>query len=104
MLGEVVVGVVNQAAGEVTINGASFSGYITSLNFRPAGRELQVGDTASTPVTINNRSYIWSRNINPPPAPGTLLVSYRAQGRWYDLRDSGDGATRCIGGAWLRVG
>lgn len=94
MLGEVVVGVVNQAAGEVTINGASFSGYITSLDFRPAGRELQVGDTASTLVTINNRSYIWSRNINPPPAPGSLMVSYRAQGRWYDLRDSGDGVLR----------
>ena len=94
MLGELVVGVVNQSAGEVTINGASFSGYITSLSFRPAGRELQVGDTASTPVTINNRSYIWSRNINPPPAPGSLLVSYRAQGRWYDLRDGGDGVLR----------
>ena len=94
MLGEVVVGVVNQAAGEVTFNGASFSGYITSLSFRPAGRELQVGDTASTLVTINNSSYIWSRNINPPPAPGSLLVSYRAQGRWYDLRDSGDGVLR----------
>ncbi|WP_413190867.1 hypothetical protein [Psychrobacter sp. AT9] len=94
MLGEVVIGNVNHAAGEVTINGTSFSGYITSLDFRPAGRELQVGDTASTPVTINNRSYIWSRNINPPPAPGSLLVSYRAQGRWYDLRDSGDGVLR----------
>ena len=94
MLGETVVGNVNQAAGEVTINGTSFSGYITSLDFRPAGRELQVGNTASTPVTINNRSYIWSRNINPPPAPGSLLVSYRAQGRWYDLRDSGDGVLR----------
>ena len=94
VIGETVVGSVNQAAGEVTINGASFSGYITSLSFRPAGRELQVGDTASTPVTINNRSYIWSRNINPPPAPGSLLVSYRAQGRWYDLRDSGDGVLR----------
>ena len=94
VIGETVVGSVNQAAGEVTINGASFSGYITSLDFRPAGREMQVGDTASTPVTINNRSYIWSRNINPPPAPGSLLVSYRAQGRWYDLRDSGDGILR----------
>ncbi|MDN5619092.1 MAG: hypothetical protein L0G63_01230 [Psychrobacter sp.] len=94
VIGETVVGSVNQAAGEVTINGASFSGYITSLEFRPAGSELQVGDTASTPVTINNRGYIWSRNINPPPAPGSLLVSYRAQGRWYDLRDSGDGVLR----------
>lgn len=94
MLGETAVGTVNQAAGEITINGTSFSGYITSLEFRPAGRELQVGDTASMPVTINNRSYIWSRNINPPPAPGSLLVSYRAQGRWYDLRDSGDGVLR----------
>lgn len=94
MQGAVVIGSVNQSAGEVTINSGGFSGYITSLSFRPAGRELQVGDTASTPVTINNRSYIWSRNINPPPAPGSMLVSYRAQGRWYDLRDSGDGILR----------
>ncbi len=94
MQGAVVIGSVNQSAGEVTINSGGFSSYITSLSFRPAGRDLQVGDTASTPVTINNRSYIWSRNINPPPAPGSMLVSYRAQGRWHDLRDSGDGILR----------
>ncbi|MGD7196451.1 hypothetical protein ACQCRG_26160, partial [Ralstonia pseudosolanacearum] len=32
--------------------------------------------------------------LSPPPKPGALIVSYMAQGKWYDLRDQGDGAIR----------
>ena len=32
--------------------------------------------------------------ILPSPAPGTLQVSYRAQGKWYDLRDNGAGVLK----------
>ena len=39
------------------------------------------------------------QTINPAPAPGSLQVSYRAQGRWYDLRDNGTGALRGISAA-----
>lgn len=94
MLGEVVVGSIQVATGELSINAPSFSGYIESVSFRPAGAELQVADTKSLAVSINNRGYTWTTNIVPAPAVGSLIVSYRAQGRWYDLRDDGTGALR----------
>lgn len=94
VIGDSVVGSINHAAGEITISDPAFNSYLTSLSFRPAGFDQQVGDTASIPVSINNRGYSWSRNIDPPPAPGSLQVSYRAQGQWYTLRDEGDGVLR----------
>ncbi len=94
MLSDVAVGTINYGAGEILINAVNYTGYINSVSFRPAGSELQVADTAREEVTINNRGSSWTRNINPPPAPGSLIVSYRAQGRWYDLRDDGTGVLR----------
>lgn len=90
-LNNVAVGTISAASGEILINSATFSGSISSVSFRPAGSELQIADTRSEVVTINNRSNIWSVNIDPPPAVGSLMASYRAQGRWYDLRDDGTG-------------
>ncbi len=90
-LSSVAVGTISAATGELLINSATFSGAISSVDFRPAGSELQIADTRSDVVTINNRSNIWSVNIDPPPAVGSLMASYRAQGRWYDLRDDGTG-------------
>lgn len=94
MLGDVPVGTINQSAGELLINAPSYTGYINTVAFRPAGSELQVANTARENVTINNRSNLSSMTIDPPPAPGSLIVSYRAQGQWYDLRDDGTGALR----------
>lgn len=94
MQSDVAVGTVNYGAGEILINATNYTGYISSVSFRPAGSELQVADTAREEVTINNRGSSWTKNINPPPAPGSLIVSYRSQGRWYDLRDDGTGVLR----------
>ena len=94
MLGDVAVGTIKRSAGELLINAPSYTGYINSVSFRPAGSELQVANTARENVTINNRSNLTSLNIDPPPAPGSLQVSYRAQGQWYDLRDDGTGVLR----------
>ena len=94
MLGDVAVGTIKQSAGELLINAPSYTGYINSVSFRPAGSELQVANTARENITINNRSNLTSLNIDPPPAPGSLQVSYRAQGKWYDLRDDGTGVLR----------
>ena len=92
--GDKSVGTVDYARGELRFaESISSSGWWT-LYFRPAAEFLQVADTASIPVTINNRSYNYSMTILPVPAPGSLVVSYRAQGRWYDLRDDGSGALR----------
>ncbi|MDN3441099.1 hypothetical protein QL898_05600 [Psychrobacter sp. APC 3279] len=91
ILADVTVGTINAAAGELLINSANLNSYIRSVSFRPAGSELQIADTRREAVTINNRSNIWSTNINPPPAVGSLMASFRSQGKWYDLHDDGTG-------------
>ena len=91
--GDRAVGTVDYARGELRFGETVAYGWWT-LYFRPAAEFLQVADTASIPVTINNRTYNYSMTILPVPAPGSLVVSYRAQGRWYDLRDDGSGALR----------
>ena len=88
------VGTVDYAHGELRFAESVHAGGWWTLYFRPAAEFLQVADTASIPVTINNRTYNYSMTILPVPAPGSLVVSYRAQGRWYDLRDDGSGALR----------
>ena len=91
---DTIVGSIDYARGElIFVDNAPGSGYIT-VQFRPAVEFLRVADTAAIAVILNNRSYNYVMTINPAPAPGSLLVSYRAQGRWYDLRDDGSGALR----------
>ena len=92
--GDTAVGTVDYARGELRFSETLSSGGVWTLYFRPAAELLQVADTASIPVLINNRSYNYVLTILPVPAPGSLQVSYRAQGRWYDLRDDGSGALR----------
>lgn len=46
------------------------------------------------PVTAESRSLNYVRTLTPKPAAGTLLVSYLAQGNWYELRDLGNGEVR----------
>ena len=91
--GDRAVGTVDYARGELRFAETVAYSWWT-LYFRPAAEFLQVADTASIGIAINNRSYNYSMTILPVPAPGSLLVSYRAQGRWYDLRDDGSGAMR----------
>lgn len=86
------IGTVDYARGEIR-----FSAYTSGLSyasFRPAVSELKVADTTKIDISINNRSYNYVLAINPIPAPASLQVSYRAQGRWYDLYDDGSGALR----------
>ena len=92
MLGDNVVGSVDYARGELLF--VADAGYGQSVRFRPAVEFLRVADTAAIAVILNNRSYNYVMTINPAPAPGSLWVSYRAQGRWYDLHDDGSGALR----------
>ncbi len=88
------VGSIDYARGLAYLSEPTFSGFLTTLTFRPAAAELKVADTRRINVDINNRSDSYTFNINPPPAVGTLMVSYRSQGRWYDLTDDGSGALR----------
>lgn len=86
------VGSVDYARGELSFTENVGSG--GTLHFKPAAEYIRVSDSAAIGVTLNSRGYNYVMTINPAPAPGTLLVSYRAQGRWYDLLDDGSGALR----------
>lgn len=86
------IGTVDYARGEIRFS--VYTSGISTVSFRPAVSELKVSDTTKIDISINNRSYNYVLAINPIPAPASLLVSYRAQGRWYDLYDDGSGALR----------
>lgn len=83
------VAIVDYAAGVI-----SFFNLIRIINaiYRPAVSPLIVANTESILVTDNNRSFVYTFNINPPPEPGALQVSFMAMNTWYDLRDNGSGA------------
>lgn len=93
-IGGKTIGSVDYGRGTLTIDESTFSGSLSSVSFRPSLSEQRVADTDSIPIAINNRGYTYGINIDPPPAPGSLQVSYMAQGNWYDLRDDGTGNLR----------
>lgn len=90
--GTTVVGSINYEAGTGSFlsSAPTYSGSKT-VSFKPAAAPLRIADTLGIAVTIEGRSYNYVQTINPPPAPGTLQVSYYAQGAWYTLRDLGSG-------------
>lgn len=47
--------------------------------------------TINAPVTLATRGTVYTETLSPIPAPGTLIVDFRALGRWYRLRDNGAG-------------
>ncbi len=90
----VAYGTVIYATGELRFNTpASFTGTGGALiaTFKPAAAPIRVADTTSIRVTAANRGYVWTINLNPPPQPGALSVSYRALNSWYELRDNVNG-------------
>lgn len=95
MDGATVVGTVSYGRGEVAFasSAPTYSG-TKAISFRPGAAPIRVADTAGIRVDLESRSYNYLLTIVPSPAPGTLRVSYRAQGQWYDLRDNGAGALK----------
>ncbi len=93
--GTASIGTVDYARGVVAFRDGTpgFSGGF-SVRFQPAGAPIRVADTAVIAVPGDARGYAYTITLQPAPKPGSLVVSYMAQGRWYDLRDRGDGALR----------
>ena len=49
-------------------------------------------------VTLANRSFNWIQSFpSDKPRPGTTIVSYRSQGKWYDIKDPGNGILEGVG-------
>lgn len=51
----------------------------------------QSAHTHAIPITLATRGTVYSVPLLPLPAPGTLVVDFRALGKWYRLRDNGAG-------------
>ena len=88
-----VHGAVDHAAGTLTLVHAETAGgssHIT-LSYIPAVEVSQPAHTLSVPVTLATRGTVYAIPLLPIPAPGTLLLDYRALGKWYRLRDNGTG-------------
>lgn len=50
-----------------------------------------VAQTGEVQIELQNRAFNYVYSCVPRPAPGTLTVQYRSQGRWYSLQDDGEG-------------
>lgn len=85
-------GTVDYATGSVSIqheSGASTTA-ITIVG-TAAGPVTEQGYTTRQEVTPGNVGIIWLFNLVPLPAPGTVVVDFRALGRWIRLTDTGTG-------------
>jgi hypothetical protein len=85
--GTVTVGAVNYVTGDITFAGTAgnYGSQTVALSFRCAGAVSTPGYSSSFPITIGNGGLSYVSNFSPVPAPGSLQLSYMAQGRWYDL-------------------
>jgi hypothetical protein len=85
------VGTIDYQTGLATFSATAPSLGSATITYKPAGAPLTVADTDSISVTDNNRSYVYTLNINPPPEPNALRIAYMALGNWYTLADNGTG-------------
>ena len=87
--------VADHETGKVTFSGISGStpphGASAYFSFTPAASASQPAHTHDIPVTLATRGTVYAVPLLPIPAPGTLIVDYRALGKWYRLRDDGTG-------------
>lgn len=63
-----------------------------SATYTPAAAATGQTITGEIAITLATRGYVYTLNLaEAKPRPGTLVVSYMALGKWYDLRDQGNG-------------
>lgn len=70
------------------------AGATTTQEVTSGTATVQVSDTAQTTfdyVQLQNRGLAWVKSLRPLPAPGTTKVEFRALGKWYAIKDRGDG-------------
>ncbi len=91
MKGTSVAGIVNYALGTITFVGSDSFTSAISFTAYVATSVSRITNTLFQDIDINNRGYNYTRILNPPPVPGTLVVDYMSQGKWYRLRDKGNG-------------
>ncbi len=86
------VGTIDYQRGMIQWTQAAGAGSANlSMTFKPASAPNQYFQSEARPVTQQNQSANWTGVLVPPPAPGSLSVSYMSQGKFYELKDDGSG-------------
>ena len=86
------VGTIDYQRGLVQWTASAGTGATTlNITFKPAAAPTQPFHSYAVPVTQNNQSTNWTGVLVPIPAPGSLIVSYMSQGKFYTLKDNGNG-------------
>ncbi|SDF22341.1 hypothetical protein [Phytopseudomonas seleniipraecipitans] len=86
-------GRVDYQTGEVTLirTGTSWTGS-ANATYRPGAAATGDTITGEVAITLGNRGYVYTLNLaGAVPRAGTLSVAFLALGKWYELRDYGDG-------------
>jgi hypothetical protein len=65
-----------------------------TVSAHPAAAVAKSAFSRNIPILEASRGYVYVAALRPIPAPGSTVVSFRAAGRWYELRDAGDGVLR----------
>lgn len=63
-----------------------------TITYTPAASVSHPAHTRAIPVTLGTQGLVQSLVCTPIPAPGSLILDYRSNGRWYRLVDDGTGA------------
>lgn len=87
-------GTVAYRAGTIVATRSGYSGAVAmTVAYRAAVAVTGKAESSAIAVTAQNRSYSWTVNMAlAKPRPGTLLIHYRALGKWQSAWDAGLGA------------
>ena len=89
------IGAIDYANGLLTLaSGALNSPKV--VTYTPAATVLRTPQSTEVPVTLETRSQSYTGSLFPIPQPGTLSITYMAQGRWYTLSEAGNGVLKGI--------
>lgn len=88
--GATLIGAVDYALGTIrfTATAPAYGTVATTLTYRPASAVGMSASSAALAVTSANQGLTYTTSLLPPPGPGSLSLSYMAQGRWYELADN----------------
>lgn len=83
---------IDYESGEINAWRASAFTGSASVTYRPAASVTGQAVTGKIDITLGSRGYAYTLNLSAAkPRPGTLTVSFMALGKWYELRDRGNG-------------
>jgi hypothetical protein len=91
--GSTVVGAIDYRGRTITMlaGSPSYGNQSNSITYKPATPSGASTHSDALTITLANQGLSFTHAFAPIPAPGTFSLSYMAQGRWYDLYDSGSG-------------